>query len=66
MDRHNMDTAHRPPQYENSRTERRSFLFSLLAVILALLLLGYGVLIGQVQAVWGKAARICLECIGIG
>ncbi|MCI8526064.1 MAG: hypothetical protein HFF17_09130 [Oscillospiraceae bacterium] len=41
------------------------------AVRAVLLALGAGMVLvglagGEAQAVWGKAVRICLECIGIG
>ena len=39
---------------------------SLLALLVALVLLITGILAGQHSQVLGKAIRICLECIGIG
>lgn len=37
-----------------------------LVFIIAILLLVAGIVTGQPQAVWTKASKICLECIGIG
>lgn len=35
-------------------------------VVLALVLIAVGVAQGEMQMVFGKAAAICLECIGLG
>ena len=43
----------------------RICLFAALAVLGAVFLL-YGVFSGKAASVLAKAARICLECIGIG
>lgn len=37
-----------------------------LVFAIAILLVVAGIVIGQPQAVWTKASKICLECIGIG
>lgn len=37
-----------------------------LVFIVAILLIVAGIVTGQPQAVWIKASKICLECIGIG
>lgn len=39
---------------------------SALLLVLAAVLTGVGVLLGQHAAVMAKAIRICLECVGIG
>ena len=38
----------------------------LIFVILSAVVLLVGLFLGDVGAVWGKAAYVCLECIGIG
>jgi hypothetical protein len=37
-----------------------------LALLLALILLSAGIFNGEAQSAFGKAIRLCLECIGIG
>ena len=47
-----------------NNTKSRKTPFLLLLLFLVLLLVGINV--GEVSAVWEKAVRICLSCIGIG
>lgn len=44
----------------------RNKLFSITVVILAIGLIIFGIIHGDVAAVWNKARLICLECIGVG
>ncbi|HUV50527.1 MAG TPA: CD1871A family CXXC motif-containing protein [Anaerolineae bacterium] len=40
--------------------------FPFLLIILFLILILIGINLGEVSTVMGKAARICLDCMGIG
>ena len=44
---------------------RRSWI-SIVGIILGLYLIAYGFSEGEVNIVFSKAIKICLECIGIG
>lgn len=46
--------------------KRKKLLISLCLLILGFGMIALGVLRGEHTAVWFKAVRICLECIGIG
>ena len=35
-------------------------------VLLAVLMIGFGVWRGEAQTVFSKAIRLCMECVGIG
>lgn len=37
-----------------------------LTLLLAIVMIGYGIYRKEVDAVLGKAIKICLECVGIG
>ncbi len=37
-----------------------------LLVVLAVCLIALGLVLGGPYAVWQKAARLCMECIGLG
>ena len=39
---------------------------SVLAILFGMYLIAYGFTEGEVNTVFSKAIRICLECIGIG
>lgn len=45
---------------------RRGFTLRVAFTLGGLLMFGFGLFLGEAQAVWLKAANICLECIGIG
>lgn len=40
--------------------------FALLILLCAAILLGIGLYKGQAKSVLNKAARICMECVGLG
>ncbi len=44
----------------------RSFLIPVSLILAGAVLIGIGLWHGQAEAVFRKAIRICLECIGIG
>ncbi|MBR7165079.1 MAG: hypothetical protein IKD18_02260 [Clostridia bacterium] len=39
---------------------------TLFALALGVLLLAWGIFLGDPAVVWEKATKICLECMGIG
>jgi cytochrome b561 len=45
---------------------RRHYHLGLLLILLALVLIGWGVLRKEPEGTWNNAHFICLECIGIG
>ena len=47
---------------KNTKSRKTPFLLLLLFLVLLLV----GINVGEVSAVWEKAVRICLSCIGIG
>jgi hypothetical protein len=51
-------------QTDMKNAQSRKTPFLLLFLFLVLLLVGINV--GEVSAVWEKAVRVCLSCIGIG
>jgi hypothetical protein len=48
------------------QTSRRIRFIPFAVLALALILLSAGVFSGEMQSVFRKAIRVCLECIGIG
>jgi hypothetical protein len=46
----------------NTKSRKTPFLLLLLSLVLLLI----GINVGEVSAVWEKAVRVCLSCIGIG
>lgn len=38
----------------------------IIAAVLGIVMMVYGICRGEVEVVFAKAVRICLECIGIG
>lgn len=49
----------------NKKTEKR-FILQLFTGLAAVLFLAAGIAGGEVDLVFEKAVRVCLECIGIG
>lgn len=46
--------------------ERKKNIAAALMAAAGILLIFAGIHLGEAAEVWSKAARICLECIGIG
>lgn len=41
-------------------------LFQFLALLVAVVLISYGILRGELPVLFKKAVRVCMECIGLG
>lgn len=45
---------------------QRKAILQILLLLLGMALLCYGILRGEVDTIYGKAVKLCLECVGIG